>query len=158
MLQSRTLLLSPTTGLKTPPHEYGMVPARRQQLLMCCPRATTVSQEEVSSNPTQRIGAVTVEQLPLKELLLASEAAAKRGAEVIPIFDFYFYSALEHNFLDISSLFLSWHAYHAIHDDFSLFANEHVQSLCNCARKVVMAAVDKPRNIDYKGKTDLVTE
>jgi myo-inositol-1(or 4)-monophosphatase len=81
-----------------------MVPARRQQLLMCCPRATTVSQEEVSSNPTQRIGAVTVEQLPLKELLLASEAAAKRGAEV------------------------------------------------------VMAAVDKPRNIDYKGKTDLVTD
>jgi myo-inositol-1(or 4)-monophosphatase len=63
-----------------------------------------VSQKEVSSNPTQRIGAVTVDQLPLKELLLASEAAAKRGAEV------------------------------------------------------VMAAVDKPRNIDYKGKTDLVTD
>jgi hypothetical protein len=90
MLQSRTLLLSPTTSLKTPPHEYGLVPARRQQLLMCCPRATTVSQEEVSSNPTQRIGAVSVEQLPLKELLLASEAAAKRGAEVISIFIFIF--------------------------------------------------------------------
>ncbi|CAK9223098.1 unnamed protein product [Sphagnum troendelagicum] len=103
MLQSRTLRLSPTS-LKTPPHEYGLVPARRQQLLMCCPRATTVSQEEVSSNPTQRIGAVSFEQLPLKELLLASEAAAKRGAEV------------------------------------------------------VMAAIDKPRNIDYKGKTDLVTD
>ncbi|CAM6071794.1 unnamed protein product [Sphagnum tenellum] len=50
------------------------------------------------------IGAVTVDQLPLKELFLASEAAAKRGAEV------------------------------------------------------VMAAVDKPHNIDYKGKTDLVTD
>ncbi len=89
MLQSRTLRLSPTS-LKTPPHEYGLVPARRQQLLMCCPRATTVSQEEVSSNPTQRIGAVSFEQLPLKELLLASEAAAKRGAEVISIFIFIF--------------------------------------------------------------------
>ncbi len=64
-----------------------------------------MSQEEVSSNPTQRIGAVAVEQLPLKELLLASEAAAKRGAEVISIFIFI---------LHLNTIFYIYHPFFSL--------------------------------------------
>lgn len=103
-----------------------------------------------------RIGAKSTGTISPAHLLQVVEAAAKTGAEVRNFISFYPIFCL---FTDLKNKILM------SFEILFLGRNKNPNLKCSCSLillvlcwQVVMEAVNKPRNITYKGLTDLVTE